>query len=387
MAGATENTGADTPADAPVEAERLNGWTGGQYSLFRAFLGALLADLFGYLVVWFSISSPLPWMAAAAAGILLSLVFLVGLWHRVAAVALISLILLVQFASGHELGPGVIALVLVLALHLGVPPRPFGSWAARGSPDPTAGWQMPWGVQLAAWLCLSLGYIGQSVGLYLIQEQEQTYALDPWALTVLVVALCGFGLLCIPRLLRPFVWLVMLGVQVFLIFPPVEWDWVIWVLPLHLFVFDPAWIRPASLHEPVITFYDGQCGLCHRAVRFVLAEDRTGLASNFACLDGPTFRRLFGEDRELVSRLPDSMVVHRGDRELLVKSSAMLCLMRRLGGLWRMVAWGLGLVPTAIRDWCYDFVARHRKHWFPQPQDVCPLIPGRMRKRFLDLET
>jgi len=178
----------------------------------------------------------------------------------------------------------------------------------------------------------------------------------------------------------------MLGVQVYVILSPLDWGWVVWVLPLHLFVFDPAWIRPASLDERVITFYDGNCGLCHRAVRFVLSEDRTGFASDFACLGGPTFEYMFAEDEELLQQLPDSMLVHCENRTLLVKSSAMLCLMRRLGGLWRVAAWGLGLVPMAVRDWFYDFVARRRGRWFRSPDDACPLIAGRMRERFLDIQ-
>jgi hypothetical protein len=42
---------------------------------------------------------------------------------------------------------------------------------------------------------------------------------------------------------------------------------------LHFFTFDPAWVKPFGAETEMI-FYDGHCGLCHRAVRFVLAEDR-----------------------------------------------------------------------------------------------------------------
>lgn len=385
VAEAPEITEADEPfEDPPLEGPRTNGWTGGQYSLGRALFGALLTGLFIYLAVWFWTSGALAWAGAMAVGIPLSLMFLVGFWHRTAAAGLIMLTLPFQLTSGHELGPGVMALALVLALHLGVPPNPFGSWTARGSPDPSGNWRMPREVQLAAWLFLSLGYIGQGIALYMFQHEG--FALDPTTLNVLVAAHCVFGLLCIPRLLRPFVWLGMLGVQVYLIFPPVDWEFIVLTLPLHLFVFDPEWIRPASLDQQVITFYDGGCGLCHRAVRFVLSEDRTGHASDFACLNGPTFDYMFGDDEELLAQLPDSLLVHREDRTLLVKSSAWLCLMSRLGGIWRVIAWGARLVPTAIRDWLYDFIARRRLRWFRQPDDVCPLIAGRMRARFLDLE-
>ena len=71
LAEAPETTLAETPLDGP----RANGWTGGQYSLFRAFVGALLVGLFVYLVVRFSKAGSFEWVGAATAGILLSLLF------------------------------------------------------------------------------------------------------------------------------------------------------------------------------------------------------------------------------------------------------------------------------------------------------------------------
>ncbi|MHC4814076.1 MAG: thiol-disulfide oxidoreductase DCC family protein [Planctomycetota bacterium] len=380
LAETTETVVADTALEAPPS----NGWTGGQYSVFRVAFGVVVVSLFTYLALR---SWQVGWQVqagVAAAGILLGLLFLIGLWHRTAAVLLICLVLPLQFYGEHDFGPGPMIAALVLALHAFVPANPLGSWAARVNTDPGGGWRMSGELHLAGWVFLSLLYIGQGVALY--RFQDEMLALERSTLLLLVAAHGGFGLLCVARLLRPWAWLLMLGVQVYVILSPLDWGWVIWVLPLHLFVFDPAWIRPASLDEAVITFYDGDCGLCHRAVRFVLSEDRTGLASDFACLGGPTFEYVFGENQELADSLPDSMVVHREDGTLLVKSAAMMCLMRRLGGVWRLAAWGLGLLPLALRDWFYDFVARRRRRWFGPPEGTCPLISARLRERFLDID-
>ena len=43
--------------------------------------------------------------------------------------------------------------------------------------------------------------------------------------------------------------------------------------------------------EPEILYYDGDCGFCHRTVRFVIALDR-GEAFRFAPIDGSTFHGL-----------------------------------------------------------------------------------------------
>ena len=127
-------------------------------------------------------------------------------------------------------------------------------------------------------------------------------------------------------------------------------------------------------------FYDGHCGLCHRAVRFVLAEDREGKLFRFAPLQGETFQRLVAAEQR--KTLPDSVVVLTADGRLLVRSEAFLDILRRLGGAWRVVAVVLGVVPRGLRDFVYDFVARVRFHVFGRREDLCPVMPAELRARF-----
>jgi predicted DCC family thiol-disulfide oxidoreductase YuxK len=127
-------------------------------------------------------------------------------------------------------------------------------------------------------------------------------------------------------------------------------------------------------------FYDGHCGLCQHAVRFVLAEDTTGKAFRFAPLQGETFQaRVAGERR---AGLPDSVVVLTRGGELLVRSDAFLHIFRRLGGVWRVLAAVLSVVPRGLRDFVYDFVARIRYRVFGTRDDLCPVVPAELRARF-----
>jgi predicted DCC family thiol-disulfide oxidoreductase YuxK len=127
-------------------------------------------------------------------------------------------------------------------------------------------------------------------------------------------------------------------------------------------------------------FYDGGCGLCHRTVRTVLAADGAGRFV-FAPLQGATFRELIAEpDRK---GLPDSIVVRTSDGRLLVRSDASLYVMQRLGGGWAALAALARLVPRALRDAVYDFIARIRSRLFAKPDDYCPLVPRELRPRFL----
>jgi predicted DCC family thiol-disulfide oxidoreductase YuxK len=132
--------------------------------------------------------------------------------------------------------------------------------------------------------------------------------------------------------------------------------------------------------KPEILFYDGHCGLCHRAVTFVLKHDRDGKAFRFAPLQGETFERLVPVGQRL--SLPDSMVVMTADGRFLVRSDAFLHILRRLGGAWRVVAEVMSVVPRGWRDAVYDFVARMRFRVFGRREDLCPVMPPELRRRF-----
>jgi len=137
--------------------------------------------------------------------------------------------------------------------------------------------------------------------------------------------------------------------------------------------FDPS---PAP-----ILFYDGECGLCHRAVLFALARDPGGERFRFAALGGDAFRRAIPESER--ARLPDSLVLLAADGTIHTRSSAVVRLLRRVGGIWGALGALLRAVPTPLRDRAYDFVARIRHRLFARPEEACPVVPPELRSRFL----
>ena len=80
--------------------------------------------------------------------------------------------------------------------------------------------------------------------------------------------------------------------------------------------------------------------------------------------------------------LPDSLLLLAPGGELLMRSEAALFLGRRAGGVWRIAAFLAGLVPRFARDAIYDAVARRRRRWFGRTEEVCPVLPPRLRDRF-----
>jgi predicted DCC family thiol-disulfide oxidoreductase YuxK len=108
-------------------------------------------------------------------------------------------------------------------------------------------------------------------------------------------------------------------------------------------------------------YYDAQCPLCTRSAWFIDRRDRTRTL-RFASLHGSDGDTLRAEHPALA--MVDSLVwVEAGsDGEPIVRthSSAVLAVGQYLGGPWRFLAALARLVPRAIRDAVYRFVARHR---------------------------
>lgn len=109
----------------------------------------------------------------------------------------------------------------------------------------------------------------------------------------------------------------------------------------------------------LILLYDGACGLCEAAMRFVARRDGQ---QRFRFVPQHS-----DEGRALLSRHGLSgdplrtMVLIEGDCAS-TRSTAVLRIARRLGGVWRL-GYGLILVPRFLRDWLYDRIA-HNRHRF-----------------------
>lgn len=134
-----------------------------------------------------------------------------------------------------------------------------------------------------------------------------------------------------------------------------------------------------SAHD--LVFYDGGCGLCHRAVKFFVRRDSDGSRFRFAPLGGTTFAAEI--DEEVARDLPDSIVVVTAAGDVIVRSRAALHLFRRLGFGWRVIGGILSIFPRVLLDAGYDFIASIRFSLFKRPSEACPILPPELRNRFL----
>jgi predicted DCC family thiol-disulfide oxidoreductase YuxK len=134
-----------------------------------------------------------------------------------------------------------------------------------------------------------------------------------------------------------------------------------------------------------VVFYDGVCGLCDHFVRFLIRRDRRQRFA-FAPLQGTTAqtvlvpRGIDPSDLDSIHVIADR---HTPSERLLTRSRAIVHALLQLGGVWRLAARGASLVPAALADRVYDFIASRRYRTFGR-FDTCPIPPPEWRDRFLD---
>ena len=128
-----------------------------------------------------------------------------------------------------------------------------------------------------------------------------------------------------------------------------------------------------------LIFFDGGCGLCHAAVRFILEHDRQG-RFRFAPLQGETFLARVPE--VVRSRLPDTLVVSTGDGRYLLRSDGVVYVLESLGGSWRVLGQTMAWLPRRLRDFLYDVIAAWRARLFSSPSQDCPVVEPELRRRF-----
>ena len=156
-----------------------------------------------------------------------------------------------------------------------------------------------------------------------------------------------FAPLALVRRVRPWLWLAMLGLHLNLMvlidFADLSFGMVI----LHAFTFDPSWLRARRSAGEWVVYYDGSCGLCHRTVRLLLAEDR-GAVFRYAPLESARFANEVAPSE--AGEPPDSIVLRTPDGELRVRSAALIEIGDQLGGIWRALALASRAVPRVLRD-------------------------------------
>lgn len=130
----------------------------------------------------------------------------------------------------------------------------------------------------------------------------------------------------------------------------------------------------------MLILFDGVCHFCNDSVRFIMKRDKNNLYY-FASLQSKLGQQMTDE-RGIDTEKIDSIILIDPGNVYYIKSTAALEIAKNLSGLWPLFGIFLYL-PEGLRNWVYDYVARHRYQWFGK-MDACPMPKPEERERFLD---
>ena len=120
-----------------------------------------------------------------------------------------------------------------------------------------------------------------------------------------------------------------------------------------------------------VIYYDGECGLCHLAVRSILKVDSK---SKFY------FSPLSNLDNNLKNI--DSIILKKGNK-VFYEGQAIIMIFENIDNNWNYLAKILKLIPINVLDTAYRWVSRNRAKVSLKKVSSCPIVPSSYQKRFI----
>ena len=128
-----------------------------------------------------------------------------------------------------------------------------------------------------------------------------------------------------------------------------------------------------------IILFDGVCNLCNSAVQFVIKHDKKD-TFRFVALQsvlGQEILAYIGIDAKNI----DSIVLYEPGIAYYYKSDAALQIARNLDGIFSFGTI-FKIIPTGIRNYLYDYIARNRYKWYSK-KESCMIPSAELKIKFL----
>nr|WP_321235374.1 DCC1-like thiol-disulfide oxidoreductase family protein [uncultured Psychroserpens sp.] len=137
-------------------------------------------------------------------------------------------------------------------------------------------------------------------------------------------------------------------------------------------------IQDLPKHKQLILF-DGVCNLCNTSVLYVIKHDSSNRFM-FAPLQSNVGKQII-ENFNIDASQTDSILLYSEEKGVSIKSTAALHIAKQLG-FPRSLILIFFIVPTFIRNWVYDYVAKNRYKWYGK-KDACMIPTPELKSKFL----
>lgn len=133
-------------------------------------------------------------------------------------------------------------------------------------------------------------------------------------------------------------------------------------------------------HNKLILF-DGVCNLCNSSVLFVIKRDKKNVFL-FAPLQSKIGQAIINEFNIDTVQTDSILLYNPETRKIYSKSTAALKIAKSLSFPTKTLSIFL-IIPSFIRNWVYDFIAKNRYKWFGK-KESCMIPTQELNAKFLN---
>ncbi len=129
-----------------------------------------------------------------------------------------------------------------------------------------------------------------------------------------------------------------------------------------------------------LILFDGVCNLCNTSVLFVIKRD-TANKFLFAPLQSNIGQSLIREFNIDIIKTDSILLYNPSERRIYHKSTAALKVAKQLDFPTKLLAIFF-IIPTFIRNWVYNYIAKNRYKWFGK-KTQCMLPTPNLKAKFI----
>ena len=134
----------------------------------------------------------------------------------------------------------------------------------------------------------------------------------------------------------------------------------------------------SDLKNKGLILFDGVCNFCNSSVNFIIKNDKTD-HFRFLPLQSERGKKIVAEYNLDPENLQTVILLEQG--RIYTRSTAALRIARKLSGGWKLM-YGFVIVPSVVRDFFYNIIARNRYKWWGQ-RGSCMIPTPEVKRKFL----
>jgi predicted DCC family thiol-disulfide oxidoreductase YuxK len=128
-----------------------------------------------------------------------------------------------------------------------------------------------------------------------------------------------------------------------------------------------------------LILFDGICNLCNASIQYVIKHDKKNVFM-FTALQSEAGQQII-KKYNIDTNKVDSVLLYTPKNGIDSKSTAALKIANDLG-FPQSIMTVFFIIPPFIRNWVYDYIAKHRYKWYGK-KESCMIPSPELKSRFL----